>query len=181
VVAEREGQTAAKNMLGLHERFEAVPFFWSQHYDVAINCVGHAEKWDTINVDGDIEKMDCSVNRTEFQYLNSSDWGAGPQDHSGYVLERFMPDADLRLGDHARVFLTLAFDDVGHKAAGPRPGIDKDIADGHEGFVEFAGQLHNPHPGWDVIIGRQEVVLGTGRLLDDNEGVNDQRRCYVSV
>jgi apoptosis-inducing factor 3 len=61
VVAERQGQTAAKNMLGLHKRFEAVPFFWSQHYDVAINCVGHAEKWDTINVDGDIEKRDCSV------------------------------------------------------------------------------------------------------------------------
>jgi NADPH-dependent 2,4-dienoyl-CoA reductase/sulfur reductase-like enzyme/nitrite reductase/ring-hydroxylating ferredoxin subunit len=61
VVAERQGQTAAKNMLGLHERFEAVPFFWSQHYDVAINYVGHAEKWDTINVDGDIEKRDCLV------------------------------------------------------------------------------------------------------------------------
>jgi hypothetical protein len=111
-------------------------------------------------------------NRTEFQYLNSSNWGAGPQDHSGYVLERLMPDADLRLGDHTRVFLTLAFDDVAHKKAGPRPGIDKDIADGHEGFVEFGGQLHNPHPSWDVIIGRQEVVLGKGRLLDNNEGVN---------
>ena len=54
----------------------------------------------------------------------------------------------------------------------PRPGIDKDIADGHEGFVEVGGNLHNPHPGWDVIVGRQEVILGTGRLLDDNEGVN---------
>ena len=61
VVAERQGQIAAKNMLGLHERFEAVPFFWSQHYDVAINYVGHAEKWDTIKVDGDIEKKDCSL------------------------------------------------------------------------------------------------------------------------
>ena len=61
VVAERQGQTAAKNMLGLRERFEAVPFFWSQHYDVPINYVGHAEKWDTIDVDGDIEKKDCSV------------------------------------------------------------------------------------------------------------------------
>jgi len=61
VVAERQGQTAAKNMLGARERFEAVPFFWSQHYDVPINYVGHAEKWDTIDIDGDVEKRDCSV------------------------------------------------------------------------------------------------------------------------
>jgi NADPH-dependent 2,4-dienoyl-CoA reductase/sulfur reductase-like enzyme/nitrite reductase/ring-hydroxylating ferredoxin subunit len=61
VVAERQGQAAAKNMLGLQKRFDAVPFFWSQHYDVAINYVGHAEKWDTINVDGDIEKRDCLI------------------------------------------------------------------------------------------------------------------------
>jgi NADPH-dependent 2,4-dienoyl-CoA reductase/sulfur reductase-like enzyme/nitrite reductase/ring-hydroxylating ferredoxin subunit len=61
VVAERQGQTAAKNMLGLRERFEAAPFFWSQHYDVPINYVGHAEEWDTVDVDGDIEKRDCTV------------------------------------------------------------------------------------------------------------------------
>ena len=61
VVAERQGQTAAKNMLGAHERFEAVPFFWSQHYDVPINYVGHAEEWDTIDIKGDAEKRDCSV------------------------------------------------------------------------------------------------------------------------
>lgn len=61
VVAERQGQTAAKNMLGLRERFDAVPFFWSQHYDVQINYVGHAEKWDRIAIDGDIEKRNCTV------------------------------------------------------------------------------------------------------------------------
>jgi NADPH-dependent 2,4-dienoyl-CoA reductase/sulfur reductase-like enzyme/nitrite reductase/ring-hydroxylating ferredoxin subunit len=61
VVAERQGQTAAKNMLGARERFDAVPFFWSQHYDIPINYVGHAEKWDSIHVEGDIEKKDCTV------------------------------------------------------------------------------------------------------------------------
>jgi NADPH-dependent 2,4-dienoyl-CoA reductase/sulfur reductase-like enzyme len=59
VVAERQGQTAARNMLGQRQTFDAVPFFWSQHYDVPINYVGHAEKWDDITIDGDIAGKDC--------------------------------------------------------------------------------------------------------------------------
>jgi NADPH-dependent 2,4-dienoyl-CoA reductase/sulfur reductase-like enzyme len=61
VVAERQGQVAAKNILGGRERFEAVPFFWSQHYDVVINYVGHAENWDKVEIDGTLEKQDCTV------------------------------------------------------------------------------------------------------------------------
>jgi NADPH-dependent 2,4-dienoyl-CoA reductase/sulfur reductase-like enzyme/nitrite reductase/ring-hydroxylating ferredoxin subunit len=59
VVAERQGQTAARNMLGAREAFDAVPFFWSQHYDMPINYVGHAEKWDEIAIDGNIAARDC--------------------------------------------------------------------------------------------------------------------------
>jgi NADPH-dependent 2,4-dienoyl-CoA reductase/sulfur reductase-like enzyme/nitrite reductase/ring-hydroxylating ferredoxin subunit len=59
VVAERQGQTAARNMMGRRERFDAVPFFWSQHYDVPINYVGHAESFDDIVVDGSIKDKDC--------------------------------------------------------------------------------------------------------------------------
>jgi NADPH-dependent 2,4-dienoyl-CoA reductase/sulfur reductase-like enzyme/nitrite reductase/ring-hydroxylating ferredoxin subunit len=61
VVAERQGQVAARNMLGYRERFDAVPFFWSQHYDVTINYVGHAERWDAVQIDGALESHDCSV------------------------------------------------------------------------------------------------------------------------
>lgn len=61
VVAERQGQIAGCNMMGLRERFDAVPFFWSQHYDVPINYVGHAERWDEIAIDGDIAAKDCML------------------------------------------------------------------------------------------------------------------------
>ena len=61
VVAERQGQTAAINMLGGGDRFEQAPFFWSQHYDVSINYVGHAETWDATEVVGDIKARDGLV------------------------------------------------------------------------------------------------------------------------
>ena len=61
VVAERQGQTAARNMLGAREKFTAVPFFWSQHYDVAINYVGHAESWDDVSIEGNPAARDCLV------------------------------------------------------------------------------------------------------------------------
>jgi NADPH-dependent 2,4-dienoyl-CoA reductase/sulfur reductase-like enzyme len=47
-VAERQGQAVARAMLGLGEPYRDIPFFWSQHYDVTLNYVGHAEKWDRI-------------------------------------------------------------------------------------------------------------------------------------
>ena len=61
VVAQRQGQAAARSIIGQGERFDAVPFFWSQHYDVPINYVGHAERWDTTEVEGSIESRDCAV------------------------------------------------------------------------------------------------------------------------
>jgi NADPH-dependent 2,4-dienoyl-CoA reductase/sulfur reductase-like enzyme len=60
-VALRQGQTAARNMLGERVPFDAVPFFWSQHYDVTIKYVGRQTGWDELAVDGDPEARDCTV------------------------------------------------------------------------------------------------------------------------
>ena len=61
VVAQRQGQLAARNMLGQRQPFEAVPFFWSQHYDQSISYVGHAEHWDSVEIDGSPATGDCAV------------------------------------------------------------------------------------------------------------------------
>jgi NADPH-dependent 2,4-dienoyl-CoA reductase/sulfur reductase-like enzyme len=61
VVAERQGQTDALNMLGRKQSFDAVRFFGSVHYDMSISYVGHAEGCDSLAIDGSIEKRDCGV------------------------------------------------------------------------------------------------------------------------
>ncbi len=61
VVAERQGQIAAENMLGARKPFRDVPFFWSVHHEVTIRYVGHASGWDEIHIDGDIASQDCMV------------------------------------------------------------------------------------------------------------------------
>jgi NADPH-dependent 2,4-dienoyl-CoA reductase/sulfur reductase-like enzyme/nitrite reductase/ring-hydroxylating ferredoxin subunit len=61
VVAERQGQTAAHNILGRREPFDHVPFFWTEQYDFGLAYVGHAEHWDKVEIAGSLERRDCTV------------------------------------------------------------------------------------------------------------------------
>jgi hypothetical protein len=61
VVAERQGQAAARSMLGVGAPYRDVPFFWSQHYDVTLAYVGHASSWDRIEVRGRVADHDFAA------------------------------------------------------------------------------------------------------------------------
>ncbi|MGB7975438.1 MAG: FAD-dependent oxidoreductase [Roseiarcus sp.] len=61
VVAERQGQIAAANMLGRDEPFTMTRFFWTKHFDLSIRYVGHAETWDETRVEGDPAHRNCLV------------------------------------------------------------------------------------------------------------------------
>lgn len=64
VVAERQGQAAARSMLGVGGAYRETPFFWSQHYDVTISYVGPAASWETCEIRGELEKRDaCAIYR----------------------------------------------------------------------------------------------------------------------
>ena len=61
VVAERQGQTAARNILGSRERFDAVPFFWTIQYDFGLGYIGHADNFDQAEIAGSLQASDCTI------------------------------------------------------------------------------------------------------------------------
>lgn len=61
VVAGRQGQTAARNLLGQRQRYAAVPFFWTEQYDFSLAYVGHTERFEEALIDGDLGAHDCTI------------------------------------------------------------------------------------------------------------------------
>jgi NADPH-dependent 2,4-dienoyl-CoA reductase/sulfur reductase-like enzyme/nitrite reductase/ring-hydroxylating ferredoxin subunit len=78
VVAQRTGQTAARTITGRRAPFTSAPFFWSVHYDVTLSYVGHAERWDRIDIHGSLAARDATV-----AYRTAGGGGAGDSDGDG--------------------------------------------------------------------------------------------------
>ena len=109
--------------------------------------------------------------RVEYEYFDNWMLGAGPQDHNGYVMNRVMPHFDFHAGRYFRLFSEFEFDFEDGRDGGPRPQIDEDRGDVHQAFIEIGSHVSS-RQGISLRAGRQEIVLGTGRLLDNNEGPN---------
>jgi hypothetical protein len=109
--------------------------------------------------------------RIQYEYYDNWMFGAGPQDHSGYVMNRVMPHFDFHAGSDFRLFSEFEFDYEDGRNGGPRSQIDEDRGDVHQLFLEIGPHVSSSH-GISLRAGRQEIVLGSGRLFDNNEGPN---------
>ena len=92
VVAQRQGQTAARNILGAHEPFTLAPFFWSNHFDLHIHYVGHGSGGDDASVFGDLKAKHASV-------IFSSDDKLSAVASVGRDLENLKAEAALERGE----------------------------------------------------------------------------------
>ena len=115
--------------------------------------------------------------RSEYEYFHNQMWGQGPQDPDGYWLGRFIPAAAMTLQPHVRVFAAFQYEKEAGNPAGPRPHIDEDEGDFHEAFIDLSTGLDDPR-SLTLRLGQQEIVYGTGRLVDNNEGVNVKSSFY---
>jgi hypothetical protein len=123
---------------------------------------------------GDNPQMYLSLGfEYRIEYENYHNWmfGAPPQDNNGYVFNRVMPHFDFHVGNDFRLFTEFEFGYEDGRIGGPRPQIDEDRGDVHQAFVEIGSHVSSPR-GISLRAGRQEIVLGSGRLMDNNEGPN---------
>ena len=152
------------------------PFPAEQNWDFLADPVKRADFFDPVKYIpfGENPQWYLSLGfeyRTQYEYYDNFLFGEGPQDHNGYVFNRIMPHLDFHAGNNFRLFSEFEFDYVDGRNGGPRPQIDEDRGDVHQAFFEIGPHVSRPH-GISLRVGRQEVVLGSGRLFDNNEGPN---------
>ncbi|HSY51809.1 MAG TPA: FAD-dependent oxidoreductase [Thermoanaerobaculia bacterium] len=92
VAAGRQGQTAARNILGMRVLHTAPPFFWSAHYDVTIAYAGHAAGYDRVDIHGSLDKRRAlAVYRTGPRLLAVAAIGL---DRESLQIEKAMEEGD---------------------------------------------------------------------------------------
>jgi hypothetical protein len=108
--------------------------------------------------------------RYQYEFFNHANWGEGPEDDNGYLLQRYMLHTDWQLGRHLRAFGQLKSGIETGKAGGPEPP-DEDHLDLHQAFADLSLPVRAGHT-LTTRIGRQELSYGASRLVSVREGPN---------
>lgn len=131
---------------------------WERLKFTALNSAGTAY----LSVGGEV--------RYQYEYINNVNWGEGPEDNNGYLLQRYMLHTDWQLGRHLRVFGQLKSGIEAGKRGGPEPP-DEDHLDVHQAFAEATFRVRKGHT-LSTRVGRQEFMYGSSRLVSVREGPN---------
>lgn len=108
--------------------------------------------------------------RERYEYYENYNWGLGPQDPNGYLLQRYLLSADLHYRDTIRVFGQFMSAVENGRVSGPRP-TDEDVSDLHQGFLDVKLSF-DEQTSFLTRIGRQEMYYGSQRLVSVRESPN---------
>ena len=110
--------------------------------------------------------------RIRYEYFDEFNFGAGPQDDDGYLLQRYLAHADVHFGQRVRVFTQLQSAIGSWRNGGPRP-TDDDRLDVHQAFLDL--RFGDDAKSLTFRVGRHEMEFGSGRLISAGEGLNVRR------
>jgi hypothetical protein len=99
--------------------------------------------------------------------------GGRPNIVDNYLLQRYLAGADVRFGRRARLFTELQSGIINGRLATPRP-TDRNTLDLHQLFAEWRQPL-GERLGLSVKVGRQELAIGSTRLISASPGLNVKR------
>ena len=99
--------------------------------------------------------------------------GTRPAIIDSYLLQRYLFGADLHLGSRFRVFTEIQSGMVNGRLRSPRP-TDRNSLDLHQGLLEWRRPVRNTGRV-SVKVGRQELAIGSTRLISASPGLNVKR------
>jgi Alginate export len=108
--------------------------------------------------------------RLRYEVIDPTGFGNGPQDPGGYLLWRAAPDVNVKLSPEWRFHGELFVAGEAGRNGGARAN-DRNDLDLTQAFIEF-----RPDSGTFIRAGRQEMALGSGRILAAFDGANVRRR-----
>ncbi len=108
--------------------------------------------------------------RPRWEHYDNKNWSANTTADENFYSQRIMFHTDLHLGKYVRVFGQLTHGLVSLKES---VYVESDQLDLHQAFVEFTVPLKDTKI--KLRAGRQELLLGGGRLVALRDGPNNRR------
>jgi hypothetical protein len=151
---------------------------WNEDYGYLKDPAKRGDLFDAIKYTPLNERGDWYLSlggqaRYRYELFNNNNFGAGPQDDTGFHLTRLLAHADVHLGNHLRGFFQVKSGMEDGRDGGPRPP-DADEFDLEQAFIDLklpVGELATV----TLRGGRQNLVYGVHRLIGPLDWTNGRR------